>query len=157
MIKPSNARTALTQLCTPIQTMNLPISRITDIWLNNLNNAITEITQYSIEKSKTIVGQQDMSLIGAATAVRDVTSEIITMYKHIRDNMFILVLPDNSLNRSQLQKSITELRYHLIVASQNINRSYLTPSKKEAQQALRDTITILITPILEYIEKQLNV
>lgn len=127
----------------------LKIEKIPLQWLNNLNNIIQEITQQAIQKSKNLRGQQNMTLILAATVIRDVTQKIVLMYAE-------MTLQD--INQiSYLLQGYAELKNQLIKEKKKINTIRFTKSEQDATQELIETINFLISPMLDRIEGALQI
>lgn len=147
-----NATETLAAIYNPIKAIQ--INEISDTWLQNFETFITALTANAINKSKDLVGKQDMSLILTATSIQDISSEIISLYKSIKANFN--ALSTNKSLRNTFENTISTLSSRLRYEAPKINRTYMTPSKKLAQKILLQTIGFLINPVLYDIEQDLQ-
>ncbi len=108
-----------------------------------MKNVIEQITEYAVENSKNIMGQ-DMNLIGVATVIRDINDSIIAAFATENTND----------KKNKLEGLLTSTRTKLSEQSKNIERTYMTPSKKNAQQVLQKTINFLITTVMPVIAQE---
>lgn len=116
--------------------------------LNNIDvvqwqDSMKTIAEYAMENSKDILGNTDMSLILAASALLDINQKIIDVVLSIQNSQNIQKSKEDGYDQ------ISELLYTLNDIPPTINRYYKTVSKQYAQKALLDAIenisSIIIT------------
>lgn len=129
----------LTQLCNVIQTSGLSATNTQDF----LSRTIDEITEYAILNSKNIMGQ-DMDLIEAATVIRDVNDSTIAAF----------ATEDRGIKKGKLEDILSSARTRLLKQKEKVSRTFMTQSKKDAQQALQKTINFFISCVLTLVNQE---
>lgn len=96
--------------------------------INTLYNRIPPILNYAFQNSKTITGAQDIHLV-----------KVISLLEYINKEVFQL-----NRNKNKDLAILNRFETDLITANQSIARTYLTPSKRNAQLILQKMIILFV-------------